>query len=114
MREALLLSEIAKPINDIKNSDLKFVKSKMENLDRKYGRIPKEQLEAGEGEDKGRVRYDRGAYVECVLPNDSEIHPTNTICDSVETGRTVKPATRTDRVFVPGRGVISRADLSMD
>jgi hypothetical protein len=90
MRETLLLSEIQKPLQDIKNSDLKFVKQKMEVLDRKYGRIPKEQLESGETEDKGRWRYDLGATIEHVLPNSSQVYTSNGFFDCLAPSKIIE------------------------
>ena len=90
LRETLLLSEIQKPVESIKNSDLKFVKHKMELLDRKYGRIPKEQLESGETEDKGRWRYDLGATIEHVLPNSGQVYKSEGLFLSLAPSKTIE------------------------
>lgn len=114
MREAFVNADIPKTLDKIDGKDRKQVKHKIEFLNRKYGGADSTGI-VGEGEikDKGRVRYDMGAYVESLLPDNSEVDKSSSSSNSVENS---KPFfyKRTGVVFIPGRGAIERSQIGMD
>ena len=115
MRETFLNADIPKTIEEIKAEDRKLIKHKKEFLDRKYGKGTTDSTLEGTTEDKGRIRYDMGATVECPQPNECEDNKPETLCDGVETIYITKTKpfrySRNGEVFVPGRGVVPRSQI---
>jgi hypothetical protein len=110
MRETYVLADIAKEMKDIDGKDRKRVQHKMDFLNRKYGGCnSKTGTGEGEIEDKGRIRYDAGLIVESVLPDDCEVDKSNTIRYGLENSKPIK--SRTDTVWIPGKGVVARNEL---
>jgi replication-associated recombination protein RarA len=95
----------------IDGKDKKQVKHKVEFLNRKYGGADSERVVGeGETEDKGRSRYDMGARVESVLPDDSEVDKSSSSSTGLENSKPFEYK-RTGVVFVPGRGAIERIQI---
>jgi hypothetical protein len=114
MREAYVLADIPKELKDIDNKDRKQVQHKIEFLNRKYGRTDsKTGTTEGEVEDKGRIRYDAGAVVESVCPDDCKMDESDSVRNSVENPKPFK-YTRKDMLWCPGKGVIPGNELGMD
>ena len=111
LREAYVNADVPKTLDKIDGKDRKQIKHKIEFLNRKYGGADSTGIVgAGESEDKGRSRYDMGARIEPVLPDDCEVDKSSSSRNSVED---CKPFAykRTGVVFVPGRGAIERAEI---
>ena len=110
MREAYILADIPKELNDINSKDRKRVQHKIDFLNRKYGGG---NFTTGTGdrevEDKGRIRYDAGLIVESVCSDDCEMDKSATIRHGLENRKPIKP--RTDPVWVPGKGIMPRNEL---
>jgi len=114
MREVYVNADIPKTVDKIDGKDRKQIKHKIEFLNRKYGGTDSKGV-AGEGEteDKGRSRYDMGARVESVLPDDCKVDKPETPRNSLEDSKPFAYK-RTGVVFVPGRGAIERNQIGMD
>jgi len=105
MREVYILADIAKPLEDIKSEDKKYVKHKKDFLDKKYGTISSESSGTGEKEDKGRERYDAGITVESVCADDCQMDKPETISHSMDT-TTYKGNTGAGKLkWFPGKGL---------
>jgi hypothetical protein len=114
MRETYVLADIPKELKDINSKDRKQVQHKIDFLNRKYGGgDSKTGTTEGEVEDKGRIRYDAGATVEPVLPDDSKMDESNPIRYGLENSKPIK-YTRKDMLWCPGKGVIPGDALGMD
>lgn len=112
IRDAFICSEIAKPIDEIKSEDKKFIKHKKEFFDKKYGGNGRNSTEGtgnGETEDKGRIRYDMGVNVEHLCSDDGEVDKSSSSSDGSETGKPTEkgafsvPLRTTAAKWVPGR-----------
>jgi len=111
IREAYVNADIPKTLDKIDGKDKKQIKHKIEFLNRKYGGTDsKGVVGEGESEDKGRSRYDLGARVEPVLPDDCKVDEPEASRNSVENSKSFIYK-RTGVVFVPGRGAIERAEI---
>jgi len=113
MRETYILSEVNKELKDITKKDIKLVKEKVEELDRKYGQNTNGEVTGGEAEDKGRSRYDTGLIVEPVCPDDIEANKQASIRYGMENHIPIKYK-RKELIWCPGRGVIPGDKLGMD
>jgi len=114
MREAYLLADIPKELNNINKKDIKEVHNKLESLNRKYGGTDsKARTTEGEVEDKGRIRYDTGISVESVFPDTSEVVEPNTIRYGLENSKSFTYR-RKGLLWCPGKGVIPRNELGLD
>ena len=114
MRETYVLADIPKELKDINSKDRKEVQHKIDFLNRKYGGADsKTGTTEGEVEDKGRVRYDAGAFVESVLPDNSKMDESNPIRYGLENSKPIK-YTRKDMLWCPGKGVIPGSQLGLD
>jgi len=106
MREVYILADIAKPLEDIKSEDKKYVKHKKDFLDKKYGSVSLESSGTGEIEDKGRERYDAGIIVEPVCADDCEVDKPDTISHSVD-APIIKGNTKSGAIkWIPGKGLV--------
>lgn len=113
MREAYLMADIPKELKDINTKDRNRVQHKMAFLNKKYGGDSATGAAEGEVEDKGRVRYDAGVSVESVLPDDSEVDKSAPLRPGLANSKPI-PYKRPDTIYIPGRGVISGAQLGLD
>jgi len=115
MREAYLLADIPKELKDISKKDMKEVQHKIDSLNRKYGTESKTEAGTTEGEvqDKGRARYDARLIVESVRPDDCEVDKSTPIRYGLENSKPIK-YTRADKLWCPGKGVISGSELGLD
>jgi hypothetical protein len=111
LREAYVNADVPKTLDKIDGKDKKQVKHKVEFLNRKYGGADSERVVGeGEAEDKGRSRYDMGARVESVLPDDCEVDKSSSSSSGLENSKPFQYK-RTGVVFVPGRGAIERIEI---
>lgn len=115
MREAYLLADIPKELNEISKKDIKDVQNKLESLNRKYGTESKTATGAIEGEvqDKGRSRYDTGLIVEPICADDCEMDKSNSIRYGMENSKPINYK-RADKLWCPGKGVIPGSELGLD
>jgi len=112
MREAYVLADIPKELNDINAKDKIRVKNKLEALNRKYGDScdGKERPSGETPEDKGRIRYDSELIVEHLHTNDRKMDEPNSIRYGLENTIPIQ-YTRAEMLWCPGKGVISGDSL---
>ena len=114
MREAFFNADIQKPLEQIKSSDRKQVKHKMEFFDRKYGAVSKGTIREGTTEDKGAYRYNQGLVVQHICPDDSKMDESAAISNELvnnESPPKTIPYKRPDIQYIPGRGLINPNDM---
>jgi hypothetical protein len=111
-RDAYVNAEIQKPLDQIKSEDRRFVKHKMDFLDRKYGvhtatgGSNAAGSTGGEDEDKGAIRYAAGLIVESICPDTSKMDESSTTSSSNASGFHI--GERRTTVWVPGKGIVNR------
>jgi len=110
--DAFINSELKKPLDEQKYEDRQNLKKQKEVFDKKYGdRFDSTSATgSGNGEDKGRVRYDLGVSVEHLLPDNSKVDESATapnrneaVVDSKFTKDAIKYL-RPKQCWTPGLG----------
>lgn len=87
IRDAYIISEVKKLPTEIQSQDKKLIKHKKEFFDRKYGdgnSISTGTTETSETTDKGYQRYNLGANVEYIQPDDSTVDKSAGVSNGVE------------------------------
>lgn len=81
--EAFINSEVKKPLEEQRFDDRQNLKKQKEFFVKKYGdRTSTTGTQSGDGEDKGRTRYDLGISVEHILPDDSKMDESTSLQNS--------------------------------
>lgn len=81
--DAFINSEVKKPLEEQRFDDRQNLKKQKEFFVKKYGdRTSTTGTDGGDGEDKGRTRYDLGLNVEYLLPDDSKMDKSTSLQNS--------------------------------
>jgi hypothetical protein len=111
--EAFINSELKKPLEEQRFEDRQNLKKQKEFFIKKYGDRFDSTSESGSGngEDKGRVRYDLGITVEHILSDDSKVDESTPLQNSEGTTESFADGFNKDGIkylrpktkWVPGR-----------